>query len=258
MNWMENVYNRKGFIHHPDTPQEDKDFYIYHKEKARQLLQIGEKFINEEGILSHRSMPRGKEELGTKSKHLHRGIYCPSPVLDILITNAKRGRILVRPSERSKISNRYVYDEFGKLIFIDNYIDDKMISSEYLLYQDNTIYGVEVGMSGRIICVSEEQYAQGKLICYIRAYNYGAGNTTECGQLDCEKYHYDDVGLLDWDYYQLDYGCECIAPSGFIDHKRFRFIRKDGMLKGFYLVNNDGSTIEGSFVNEIKMNRKAK
>ena len=74
MNLQDMMYNRKGFIHHPETPPEDKAFYVHHKSKAHQLLQIGKDFIDNEGVLSHRSLPRGKEEFGSNSKYLHRGV----------------------------------------------------------------------------------------------------------------------------------------------------------------------------------------
>ena len=257
MNLQDMMYNRKGFIHHPETPPEDKAFYVHHKSKAHQLLQIGKDFIDNEGVLSHRSLPRGKEEFGSNSKYLHRGVYCPSPVLDILISNSKRGKILVRPSNRSHITNRYVYDTSGRLLFLDDYIDDKMVSSEYLIYVENFIYGVTIGMNGKVLSVSEEVYNNGILEDYICAYFAEDTTGLYCFEMHCEKYYYDQLGLLDWSYYMLYYSWEQLAPSGFIEHKRFRFTREDGWLKSFYRVNHDGSPIAGSAVTQIKMKRKA-
>ena len=145
MNWRETAYNRKGYMHHTDTPTEDKAFYRQNKEKALELFQLAKSFITRGGVLAHRSSDHGKEEFGTKSRYLHRGVYCPSPALDILIANSKRGRILVRPTERSHITNRYVYGSSERLLFVDNYIDDRLLSTEYLLYQHNTVYGITIG-----------------------------------------------------------------------------------------------------------------
>lgn len=75
--------------------------------------------------------------------------------------------------------------------------------------------------------------------------------------MDCEQYHYDGLGLMDWDYYQLHYGWEDVAPSGFVKHNRYRFTRENGLLKEFTRVNIDGTPIEGSIVNEVKVKRKA-
>lgn len=257
MNWKEIAYNRKGFLHHPETPTEDILFYHRSKEKAQKLLQIGESFICNEGVLSYRSIVRGKEELGTQSRYLHRGVYCPSPVLDILLVNSKRGKVLVRPTNRSRITNRYVYDTSNRLIFVDNYIDDKMVSSEYLIYRDNVHYGITVGMNGKLVCISEEQYSNGHIESYVYALYSGEEHQMRCYQMDCEKYYYDECGLADWDYYQIHYDWETVAPSGFIKHNRYRFAREDGWLKSFTLVNNDGTLICGSLANEIRIKRKA-
>ena len=74
--------------------------------------------------------------------------------------------------------------------------------------------------------------------------------------MDCELFRYDDLGLMDWDYYQLHYGWENIAPSGFVKHNRYRFVRKDGHLHAFYRVNIDGTPLDESFLSEIKGKRK--
>lgn len=257
MSWLDSIVNRKGFFHHPDTPQEEKDFYLLHKETIPRLLQIGENFIQSDGVLSHRSLPRGKTELGTGAKFLHRGFYCPSPALDLWISNAKRGKILVRPSERSHITNRYVFDTSGRLLFLDTYSEDKMLSSEYLLYLDSAIYGVTVGMDGRLDCVSEELYENGRLESYICAYYSWYGQDADCWKMDCEQYFYDELGLLDWELWELDYGIEMVAPSGLIRHSRFRFARKDGWLESFIRIDPDGTPPENACVIQVKVKRKA-
>ncbi|MBQ3505016.1 MAG: hypothetical protein IJA75_10005 [Oscillospiraceae bacterium] len=257
MNWQEIQYNRRGFIHHPDTPEEDKFFYCQQKEEACHYLLIAESFIKGEGVLSYRSIPHGKEELGSKSRYLHRGVYCPSPVLDILITNAKRGKVLVRPNARSNITNRYVYDVSGRLLYVDNYIDGKMVSSEYILYQEDNIYGITIGTSGSLICISKEQYTDKRLENYLCAYYSREDGHLCCHQLDYERYDYDEYGLRDWDYYQIYFGWEKVAPSGFVKHNRYRFTRKEGYLSTFTQINIDGSPIPESYANEIKLKRKA-
>ena len=256
MNLIDKMYNRKGFIHHPDTLAEDKAFYARYREKSQKLLKIGNDFINNKGVLSCRSLPREREELCTNSRHLHRGFYCPSPTLDILIGNSKRGKILIRPSNRSHITNRYVYDKSNRLIYVDNYIDDKMVSSEYLIYQDNVIYGVTIGISGRLTNVSEEVYDKGVLKEYICAYFAENLSQTTCYQMDCEVYSCDLSNCFDWDYYQLFFSWENIAPSGFIKHKRYRFDREDGWLKRFYPIDYDGHPVTNEAAFDVMIKRK--
>lgn len=248
--------NQKGFFHHPDTPPEDKALYIQNQDKAIALLQLGNAFL-EGGVVEHRSIPCGRVELCANSRYLHRGFYCPSPVLDLLVTNARRGRILKRPTERSNITNRYVYDTSGRLIFTENYINGKMVSSEYLKYYENVVYGITIGMSGRIICASEERYANSCIESYQCAYYSGNGENTICYRMDGENYQYDEDGLVYWDHYQTYFEWEQAGADGFIQHNRYSFLREDGWLKAFARVQADGTPMDGSVLNEIKIKRKA-
>lgn len=256
MAWNGTYQNQKGFFHHPDTPPEDKALYIQNQAKALELLRLGEAFL-EGGVVEHRSIPCERVEFCANSRYLHRGFYCPSPVLDLLVTNTRRGRILKRPTGRSNITNRYVYDTSGKLIFTDNYINGKMVSSEYLLYYENMVCGITIGISGRIICVSEELYANSRIESYLCAYYSGTGESTICYKMDCENYQYDEYGLADLDYWYISFECEQAKVDGFIQHNRYSFFREDGRLKAFARVHIDGTPIDGSILYEIKVKRKA-
>lgn len=257
MEWENMILNRKGFLHHAETNDDDRCFYTQQKEKSDQMLKIGRQFVDHDGVLSHRSIPCGKEELAVGAKYLHRGVYCPSPVLDLLIANAKRGRVLRRSSPRSVITNRFVFDTSGRLLYTDNYFDGKLGSSEYLLYDGNSVFGITLSGSGRIICVSEERYTEGRLASYDCAY-YAPGQTgCECWQMDCERYHYDDIGLLTWEYYRLYFSFEAFAPSGFVDHERYRFTREDGLLTSFIPVDLDGKPMENYEPTVVRKPREA-
>lgn len=251
-----NKPNTKGLFYHSKTLPKNKSFYIQKKDRAILLLRIGEKFL-EKSVAEHRSISCIKVEYGANSRYLHRGVCCPSPVLDIFVKNAKRGKILLRPTERSNITNRYVYDVSGRLVFIDNYLDGKMVSSEYLLYYENIVYGITIGMSGQIVCISEEQYSNSRIESYSCAYYSPVGENVRCYHMDSENYRYDEYGLAYWDYYQIFFEWEQAGVDGFIQHNRYRFEREGGLLKAYTRVNIDGTTIDGSVINEIKVKRKA-
>lgn len=246
----------KGLYHHPQTPPKDKAFYIQKKDRAIVLLRMGERFLADD-VAEHRSISCLRAEFGANSRNLHRGVYCPSPVLDILVRNAKRGKILLRPTERSNITNRYVYDGTGRLSFIDNYLDGKMVSSEYLLYDENIVYGITIGMSGRIVCISEEHYSNSRIESYLCAYYSPDGENVRCHHMVCENYQYDECGFAYWDHYQIYFEWAQAGVDGLIQHKRYRFWREDGWLKAYTRVNIDGTPIDGSIMNEIKVKRKA-
>ena len=246
-------FDRKGFTHHPDTPQADKEVYLEHRSKVQKLMQIGLDFILEDGVLYYRSEEPGREEFGANSKFLHRGAYCPSPVLDLLITNVKRGKILVRPSSRSKITHRFRYAQDGRLLYVDNFSDEKMVSSEYLQHAGEALYGITIGMSGRLLCVSEERYEKDCLVSYTLAHFWGENENLTCDKVSCERYEYNDEGLEFWDYYQLDYGVERIAPSGYVSHIRYQFEQENGMLARYRIINHPN--VDSGAVFEIASKR---
>lgn len=241
MNWKELQYNHRGYLHHPSTPREDVSFYFEQKDKTQNFLQMGINFVRKDGAALQRSEEHNKEELGINSKNLHRGVYCPSPVLDLLFSSSKRGKVLTRANSRSHVTNRYRYDQSGRLTYIDNYYDGTLVSSEYLVYQENCIYGITIGLSGKLLCVSEEIFENKQLISYTIAYFSGELDHLECYRACCEQYRYHPDGLLDWDYYRIEFGWEKFAPSGFIDHKRYRFEREKGIIVRFFEFLPDGT-----------------
>ena len=68
---------------------------------------------------------------------IHRGFYCPSPVLDIVIGNVHRGRILKRVTARSKISHRFGFDAGNTLVYAETLDDGEVLSIEYLFIRDH-------------------------------------------------------------------------------------------------------------------------
>lgn len=255
MKWTEFAINRKGFLHHADTPKEDREFYFHQKEKATQLLQLGSCFLNNSAPQNAMEQTSRKVEYSQKSRYLHRGFYCPSLVLDIVISNAKRGEILNKSNRRNGISNRYEYDAEDRLVRAENFSNGKRTSTEYIFYRENYIYGVTVDNDGIISIISEEEYAENHLQSFILAHYSENGC---CRQMDCEKYDYSKAGGLIWDYYQLHFGWERVAPSGFVAHDRYRFTEENGILKDFALIDEHGGTINPDGATVIDICRKVK
>ena len=46
---------------------------------------------------------------------IHRGVYCPSPIMDIVTGNISRGHIIKRITSASKISHQFQFDVNGSL-----------------------------------------------------------------------------------------------------------------------------------------------
>ena len=113
------------------------------------------------------------EEIATGSKFLHRGYYSPSRLQELCIDNVKRGRIVLKPNVRTKVSQRYYYcDE--QMIAADSYLSDKskLSEREYIIYDHNKIYGITFDNSNCIVGLSAEIYRNGHMSSYMYATCY--------------------------------------------------------------------------------------
>ena len=113
-----------------------------------------------------------------------------------------------------------------------------MVSSEYLQHTETALYGITIGMSGRLLSVSEERYETGRLVQYMLFHFGGDNKNLMCHKAYCEQYEHDSDGLKIWDYFQLDYGAEQIASSGYVLHTRYQFEREDGMLTHYRILKH--------------------
>ena len=154
-------------------------------------------------------------EYGSGGEVLHRGYHCPSPVLDIVIGGANRGRLIKRPRKNYIYNYSYFKDSSGKIIMIDNYdalcveAPEKILCRrEFLIYHDDEvtapIYDVIRGRIS-IASISNCKYdKEGKIEAYrimhastSREEN-GELYTNEKGcQIYAETYSYDSEGLLE-------------------------------------------------------------
>jgi hypothetical protein len=107
---------------------------------------------------------------------VHRGFYCPCPVIEFLIGNVKRGRILKKKSK--KYTYEYGFDKNGKLIKIKKVLshDDGQFEEEYLIYDGNTVYGVEFTESEWITGASKCSYENGLITRYEHIDFFGEEN----------------------------------------------------------------------------------
>ena len=98
-------------------------------------------FRNKGLALEYQSCVPQKEELAANSCYMHRGYYCPSPILDQVLTNAKRGKLLKHPTKRSHITNRYCYDGNGDLYLAEYISDHLVLYREYVVRDGDVRYG---------------------------------------------------------------------------------------------------------------------
>lgn len=129
------------------------------------------KFIENGEYEKYISIVPAREEYTVNSRYLHRGYYCPSPFLDILIDNTRKGKLRAGPAKRKKISNRYLYDSEDKLFLVESYVPNRFdLSREFIWSENNKRYGLLFYESGELFGISIEIFDYGKLQNYMILY----------------------------------------------------------------------------------------
>ena len=143
-----------------------------------------------------------RREFASQSRYLHRGFYCPSPVLDRIIRSAKRGRILKRITSASKPTHEYGFDASGRLLWCTSFDRGSVLSTEYLIYDEAAVYGITFNAFG-MEAITEEVYEDGRLVRYLHGLCTDFDNAVECGQLECELYSYEENRLCGCQWHRL-------------------------------------------------------
>lgn len=101
---------------------------------------------------------------------IHRGYYCPSPVLDLIVGGLKRGKLLKRKPEFGRYSYEHCFDSNNRLILVKGVNEfttpESNYNEEYLLHKGNIISGVEFDQMGDIVAVSRCTYEKNNIIKY--------------------------------------------------------------------------------------------
>lgn len=176
-----------------------------------------------------------REELSAGSD-MTLGYYCPSPVLDLVIGNVHRGKILKRVTKRSKPDTKYGFTEDGKMaVFVnlppEGYSDYDVRG--FVLYDESTVTYIcfrktEEGTEPEWIA-QEEHDLQGKIV----RYTFGLFNGFRCKEIQQEIYSYDDRRMekvIMWDYLSAN----CITQDIYRLHHD-----SDGLLIGFEALDSE-------------------
>lgn len=142
----------------------------------------------------------------------HRGYYCPSPVIDLLIGNVSRGRLLKR---RPAVNYDYIYylNEARQIIMVDDFATwengrKTLYTREFVFHRENVETSVEYNLDwflGYIHMYSASlcDYAAGKLRAYrhlnMHTYRRDDGSfyaDKDSYTLYAEDYEYDESGLM--------------------------------------------------------------
>ena len=141
----------------------------------------------------------GKIVYSSGGQGVHRGYYCPSPTVDIVVGNAGRGKLLARLTSKSKPSYKYYFDNNGRLTAVDNFTE--LGKNTELIYTNGVSEkSIEFDDSGEIILLSQCCFSDGKIISYHKfAYSgmFSTHNIDDIPYMDFsgEEYVYDELGL---------------------------------------------------------------
>lgn len=111
----------------------------------------------------------GRAEFALGCHYMPRGFYCPSPDIECIITNMRRGRIAKKPTKSSKPTNFYMFDKEGKLYLVETFFPNDSTQTEYVVHGENMVHGFVYDQNGVITQISIEEYERGRLCNYVWA-----------------------------------------------------------------------------------------
>ena len=187
-----------------------------------------------------------KLEYSKGGESIHRGYYCPSLVLDLVVGGLNRGRLFKRKiPEFGDYSYEFGFDKDGKLLRIkqvNNFTTpDSHFDEEYLIYLKDIVYGLEFDYLGKLIGVSRCFYDNGNLTKYERTCH---------DDLDYEEYIYDSNRLSEVNRFFN------IVPSLKLYEEEKLHVEhdEDGNISRFITYESDGKTEQ--FVYHVKRSKK--
>jgi len=182
--------------------------------KEQELLELYDKYSQcYNTLLEESKRIICSTEYGYGGEVLHRGYYCPSPVIDIVIGRANRGRHSKRKNEKKETDYIFYKNKDGRLVMVDTYGEFRdsgrvLCSREFILYeQGRTVapqFEFEKGSKPiNIVSLTLCDYEAGRLTRYRRLHmhshieNGTVVKLMKNRQLDAEDYSYDSSGLLE-------------------------------------------------------------
>jgi hypothetical protein len=194
-----------------------------------------------------------KEEYGVGGETIQRGFYNPSPIVDIVMGNANRGKILKRITPKSKPVRKYLFDEFGMLVLVENF-PLNIGCKEIIIRQNDMETGISFDDNG-IQALSECIYRGNQILSYV----FCLYNTYESRVFDYtkEEFEYSESGLTD--VYIDRFFNSPNAPI--LRQETYRFKHDmEGYLSQYTIIEKDNGISKNTQLNDewfdIKIKRK--
>ena len=190
---------------------------------------------------------------GKGSMYLPMEYYCPDPVEDMVVSNAKRGRIIQKISQKTKPDTVYGFDSENRLVTIEDIGDpSEMLRKAVLIYQEQQamcLYYNEHGQETHLSVIYKMEYEQDRLRKMVEISPYAPRH------VEIKEFTYAEEGLQERVLTQV-----CVHPQGasFVLRSALRFVHdEDGLLAGYYVSWNNGKSMdEAPCIEEIPKNRR--
>ena len=160
---------------------------------------------------------------------LHRGFYCPSPVLDIVVGGIKRGKLLIQLRKNSKPSYKYGFDDKNNLITVE-YLHFKYFYKEIVITNNNHEIGIAFTKNSHVETISECIYENNRIVSYIFCIYDSYDNIIS--EYTKEVYEYSKEGLEKVDMFLFMNNKN--AP--FLNHDQFVFTHDNEGYLSSYIV----------------------
>lgn len=238
-----------------EKSQEELDAIHHYQAECDRLFQIGSSYQLDPAHPEHDYGDQIAYSQVAADGTIHRGVYCPSPIYDIMIGRTHRGRILQKPTKRSNITHQYHFDRNGRLCCIKRLYKGKHVSTEFMLYRDEKTLGITLDLNGILVAVCEEYHHEGKLqhYCYAEYCQYNQQSC--CFRFRLEEYGYDREGLCSCDVHTFN------PILQRYEHELYQFERKEGYLSSYTVTklvgNGKAENTWDGHVFDIKVKRKA-
>lgn len=222
--------DRSSFLSQWRNSPEYIEICIQQKKECDRLTYIAQQLYgNIDDVKASVAQAMVRTELAAGG-NIHRGVYCPSPILDIIIGNISRGRILKRATSSSNVSHQFQFDRDGTLLATKSLGANVPDTIEYIVHQGDRIYGLTVDPYYGLTYISEEIFSDHKLMHYRYANLIWEESRFGCLTLHSESYFYDDLGLKTSDC--VDY--QAVINS--VDFWHYEFNRNNGYLVTFKAI----------------------
>lgn len=176
---------------------------------------IGDTYLNQcRRIMEEISQNVVRKEYSVGGVQMHRGYYCPNPIMDIITTNVNRGRLLKKLTVRSKPSYEYGFNSDNQLLTIRRPQDTEFIIREREGVELGILFDEKHPEYPDVKGISECIYNQGKIQTYIyQVYHYYSPQFDIYRRIE---YTYSEEGLSEAEWYEH-------GARGYTSHNKYFF-----------------------------------